>query len=133
MQSGDDRPHRQLRSYAAFLVALGWMCVALGTLAGFVPWLVIGTPPVPMEDAWARRLLYAAPALGLLIGALGGLGCFVLSGVLRVLLDQRDLLEDLSRQRRAFRAEDTPPPGSPSAPQDLFDLTGIKGGEEPVL
>jgi hypothetical protein len=132
MPSVDGVSHRQLRSYAAFLVGLGWTCVVLGALVGLLPWFVLGWPPVPVEFTWAPWLLYAVPALGLLAGALGGLGCFIVSGVVRVLLDQRDLLEDLlERQPRPVRVGASPQPGSPSAPQDLFDLTGIKNGDEP--
>ena len=134
MQPVDVLPHRDLRSYATFLVGLGWTCVLLCTLIGFAPWFVFGIPSVSTESAWAAWLLYTAPALGLLVGALGGLACFMLSGVIRVLLDQRDLLEDLLQvQRRPVRVGESPQPSAPSVPQDLFDLTGIKDRDGPVL
>jgi hypothetical protein len=131
MQAVEGMPHRQLRSYAAFLVGLGWTCVGLGALVGFLPWFVFGRPPVPMESTWAPWLLYAAPALGVLAGGLGGLGCFIVSGVVRVLLDQRDLLEDLlQRQPGPGRVGVSPQPGSPSTALDPFDLTELKDGDE---
>lgn len=133
MTSFDGLPHRPLRSYAAFLVGLGWSCVVVCTLAGFVPWFVVGSPAVPVEPTWLAWLVYAAPALGLLVGALVGLGCFVASGVIRVLLDQRDLLDELLMQHRSGRAGAAAQPGAPSASQDLFDLTGIKDRDNPSL
>jgi hypothetical protein len=84
-----------------------------------------------MESTWAPWLLYAAPALGVLAGGLGGLGCFIVSGVVRVLLDQRDLLEDLlQRQPGPGRVGVSPQPGSPSTALDPFDLTELKDGDE---
>jgi hypothetical protein len=134
MQSTDVVSHRHLRSYATFLVVLGWVLVLLCTLIGFAPWLAFGGFPVPTVPSWERWILSAAPALGLLAGALGGLGCFVLSGVIRVLLDQRDLLEDILRtQRRSLRAAESPQPSAPPVPPDPFDLAGIKDRDEPVL
>jgi hypothetical protein len=56
---------------------------------------------------------------------------FVASGVIRVLLDQRDLLEELvEAQQRVLRpAESRQPTGAPRA-KDPFDLTDIRRTEE---
>jgi hypothetical protein len=89
-------------------------------------------------DPGGRRvgpwLLYAAPPLGLLVGALSGLGYFILSGVLRVLLDQRDLLEDLVQtQRRLLQVAEARQAGNHLAAPDPFDLSDAKDTVEPTL
>ncbi len=134
MSEGDPLSHRGLRSYATFLVALGWVHVGAGLLAGCVPWVVAAGQAIPGGAAWAPWLLYAAPPLGLLVGALFGLGYFILSGVLRVLLDQRDLLEDLVQtQRRLLQAAAAQRAGTPPAATDPFDLRDAKDADEPTL
>jgi hypothetical protein len=91
----------------------GWVHVGAGLLAGCVPWVLAAGQAIPGDVAWAPWLLYAAPPLGLLVGALFGLGYFILSGVLRVLLDQRDLLEDpVQTQRRLLQVAAAQPAGA---------------------
>jgi len=134
MSEGDALSHRGLRSYATFLVVLGWVHVGAGLLAGCVPWVLAAGQAMPADVAWAPWLLYAAPPLGLLAGALVGLGYFILSGVLRVLLDQRDLLEDLVQtQRRLLQAAVAQRAGTPLAATDPFDLNDAKNADEPTL
>ncbi len=114
-------------------MVLGWLHVVLFTLAGFAPWLVSGqsTPP---ESPWVAWAVYAGPAVGLLVGALSGLGYFVVSGVIRVFLDQRDLLEEiLQTHRRLLEIVEYRQPAGRSATQDPFDLTGITDTDEPIL
>jgi hypothetical protein len=134
MRSDESLAHRGLRSYTTFLVVLGWMHVVLFTLAGFVPWYIFAGQPIQAGSAWEQWAIYAAPAVGLLGGALFGLGYFVISGVIRVMLDQRDLLEELLQTHRHFlRIAESRHPGGRASPQDPFDLTGIKDTDEPVL
>jgi hypothetical protein len=126
--------HRKLRSYTTFLVVLGWVHVGAGALAGLAPWVLAAGQAIPADAAWEPWLLYAAPPLGLLVGALSGLGYFILSGVLRVLLDQRDLLEDLVQtQRRLLQVAEARQAGSPLAATDPFDLSDAKDPAEPTL
>jgi hypothetical protein len=130
----DPLSHRGLRSYATFLVVLGWMHVGAGLLAGCVPWVLAAGQAIPADAAWAPWILYTAPPLGLLVGALSGLGYFILSGVLRVLLDQRDLLEDLvETQRRLLRIAEARQAGNRLAATDPFDLRDAKEADEPTL
>ena len=133
--STDDPPsHRKLRSYTTFLVVLGWLHVGAGTLAGVAPWVLAAGQAIPADAAWAPWLFYAAPPLGLLVGALSGLGYFILSGVLRVLLDQRDLLEDLVQtQRRLLQAAAAQRAGTPPLATDPFDLRDARDADEPTL
>jgi len=131
---GDAVSHRKLRSYTTFLVVLGWVHVGAGTLAGFAPWVLAAGQAIPVDAAWGPWLLYAAPPLGLLVGALSGLGYFILSGVLRVLLDQRDLLADLVQtQRRLLQGAATRQAGTPLAAPDPFDLSDAREAAEPTL
>ena len=126
--------HRALRSYASFLIALGWLHVAFFALLGLVPWLVLAGRPIAPEAQWEQWLIYAGPAVGLLAGGLSGLGYFVLSGVIRVFLDQRDLLEDLVQtHRRLLQLVESRQSGGRSAAQDPFDLTGLEDTDEPHL
>ena len=108
--------HRLLRSYATFLVVLGWLHVIVFTLLGFVPWLTFVGQLVPTVSAWEPWALYASPVVGLLVGALCGLGYFVLSGVIQVFLDQRDLLEEILQAHRRLLGlvESRRPSGGPS-------------------
>ena len=134
MSEDDPLSHRRLRSYTAFLVVLGWVHVGAGLLAGCVPWVLAAGQAIPADAAWAPWILYAAPPLGLLVGALSGLGYFILSGALRVLLDQRDLLEDLVQtQRRLLRVADARQAGPHLAVTDPFDLSDAKDAAEPTL
>ena len=122
-----------LRSYTTFLVVLGWMHVILFTVLGFVPWLIFGGQPILMESWWRQGALYASPAVGLLVGALSGLGLFILSGVIRVLMDQRDLLEEiLLTNRRLLQITESRHPSDRPSKKDPFDLTDLKDTEEPI-
>jgi hypothetical protein len=126
--------HRPLRSYANFLVVFGWMHVVLFTLAGFAPWFIFAGRPIPVESPWDGWAMYAAPAVGLLAGALAGLGYFVLSGVIRVFLDQRDLLEELLQtNRRLLQVMESQQPSGRPASTDPFDLSDLKNTDEPLL
>lgn len=119
--------HRQLRSYATLLVALGWLHVVAGTLLGFAPWFGPVAQVVPAVSRWEPWVLYASPAVGLLVGTLCGLTVFVASGVIRVLLDQRDLLEALlEAQQRLSRPAESRQASHASNVKDPFDLTGIR-------
>jgi len=134
LPSTDAPSHRPLRSDATFLPGLGRARVVLCTLVGISAWFFVGWPTVPAgPDEWAPWLLDTAPALGLLVGVLAGFGCFVLSGVIRVLLDQRDFVEALPRTGcRAVRVLEWPRPNAPSVPQGLFDLAAGTDTDEPV-
>jgi hypothetical protein len=126
--------HRLLRSYATFLVVLGWLHVVLFTLLGFAPWLGFVGQLVPAVSQWGPWALYASPAVGLLVGALCGLGYFVLSGVIEVFLDQRDLLDEiLQTHRHILRLVETRQPSDGLSAKDPFDLTDIRGRDEPLL
>jgi hypothetical protein len=126
--------HRQLRSYATLLVVLGWLHVVAGTLVGFAPWFGPVAQLLPAVSQWEPWALYASPALGLLVGTLCGLAFFVVSGVLRVLLDQRDLLEELlEAQQRLRRPAESRQPSGASGAKDPFDLTDIRRTEESLL
>jgi len=127
--------HRLLRSYATLLVVLGWLHVVLFTLLGFAPWLGLVGQLVPTVSQWEPWVLYAFPAVGLLVGTLCGLAYFAVSGVIRVLLDQRDFLEEiLQAHHRLLRlAESRQPSGAVSSAKDPFDLTDIRGTGEPLL
>jgi len=126
--------HRPLRSYANFLVVLGWLHVILFALAGFAPWFIFAGRPIPVEAPWDAWAMYAAPAVGLLVGALAGLGYFVLSGLIRVFLDQRDLLEELLQTNRRLLQvmESRQAPGRQTT-TDPFDLSELKDTDEPLL
>jgi hypothetical protein len=126
--------HRSLRSYSTFLILLGWLHVVVFVLLGFAPWFVLAGRPTAPETQWEQWLIYAGPAIGLLVGGLSGLGYFVLSGVIRVFLDQRDLLEDLVQtQHRLLQLGESGQVGGHAAAQDPFDLTGINDTDEPHL
>jgi len=126
--------HHLLRSYATLLVAVGWLHVVLFTLLGFAPWLGFVGPLVPAVSLWAPWALYASPAVGLLVGALCGLAYFAVSGVIRVLLDQRDFLEEiLQAHHRILRLAETRQPSGASSGKDPFDLTDIRETGEPLL
>jgi hypothetical protein len=126
--------HRLLRSYAKFLVVLGWLHVLLFALLGFAPWLVFVGQPIPAIAQWKEWALYVAPAAGLLVGALFGLAYLILSGVVQVFLDQRDLLEEilLSHRRLLQLVESRQAGGRPST-KDPFDLSDIQERDEPLL
>ncbi|MBP1777154.1 MAG: hypothetical protein H6Q86_3164 [candidate division NC10 bacterium] len=126
--------HRLLRSYANLLVVLGWLHVVLFTLLGFAPWLGFVGQLVPAVSQWESWALYASPAVGLLIGTLCGLAYFVVSGVIRVLLDQRDFLEEiLQAHRHLLRHAESQQPSGDSGAKDPFDLTEIRGTGELLL
>ncbi len=120
-----------LRSYTTLLVVLGWLHVVCFTLLGFAPWFAFPGQQILGESWWGQWALYASPAVGLLVGALTGLGYFILSGVIRLFLDQRDLLEELLQtQRRLLQVVESPQPGARVATKDPFDLTDLKDGED---
>ncbi|RPI05428.1 MAG: hypothetical protein EHM71_12680 [Zetaproteobacteria bacterium] len=126
--------HRPLRSYAKFLMVLGWLHVVVFALAGFAPWFVFAGWPIFREGPWGPWAAYAAPAVGLLFGALLGLGYFLLSGLIRLFLDQRDLLEELLQtDRRLLQLMESQLPSEHAAPTDPFDLSELRGTDEPVL
>ena len=126
--------HRPLRSYAKFLLVLGWVHVVLFALAGFAPWFIFAGRPIPVEAPWDAWAMYAAPAIGLLVGALAGLGYFVLSGLIRVFLDQRDLLDALLQtNRRLLQIMETRQAQDHPATTDPFDLSDLKNTDEPLL
>jgi len=126
--------HRALRSYTTFLMVLGWLHVVFFVLLGCAPWLVLAGRTFAPGSQWEQWAIYAGPAIGLLVGGLSGLGYFVLSGVIRVLLDQRDLLQDLVQtQHRLLQLVDSRQAGGHSAAQDPFDLTGLEDTDEPHL
>lgn len=134
MPESDAVTHRGLRSHATLLVVLGWIHIGAGALAGFSPWVLAAGQGISATAAWEPWLLYAAPPFGLLVGALSGLGYFILSGVLRVLLDQRDLLEDLVQtQRRLLQVAAARQVGTHLAVTDPFDLSDAKDAAEPTL
>src|SRR5512136_830715 len=123
--------HRLLGSYATFLVVLGWIHVVLFTLAGFVPWFMSVGQPFSDTSQWGQWVVYASPAVGLLVGALVGLGHFILSGVIQVFLDQRDLLEELLQtHRRLYQLQQASQPTGRSVTRDPFDLTDLKNPDE---
>jgi len=106
----------------------GWLHVVLFTLLGFAPWLGFVGQLVPAVSQWESLALYASPAVGLLVGTLCGLAYFAVSGVIRVLLDQRDLLEEiLQAHHRLLRLAETRQPSGASSTKDPFDLTDIRG------
>ena len=119
--------HRPLRSTATLLTVLGWLHVVVCTLLGFAPWFGPVAQRVPAVFLWEPWALYASPAVGLLVGTLCGLAFFVASGVIRVLLEQRDLLEEiLEAQQRLVRPTESRQPIGASSAKDPFDLTGIR-------
>jgi hypothetical protein len=110
------------------------MHVVLFTLLGFVPWFISVGHPVLSEAQWQQWAIYASPAAGLLVGALLGLGYFVLSGVIQVFLDQRDLLEELLQtHRHVLQLLQAGQPTGRPATRDPFDLTDLKTMDEPLL
>jgi hypothetical protein len=126
--------HRPLRSYARFLVVLGWLHVLLFALAGFATWFVFAEWPVFRDGPWGPWATYGAPAVGLLFGGLLGLGYFLLSGLIRLFLDQRDLLEELLQtDRRLLQLMESQLPSEHAASTDAFDLSDLRGKDEPVL
>jgi len=131
LPGGDSMSQSPLRSYTTFLVFLGWLHVVLFTLLGFAPWLIFPGQPILGDSWWGQWALYASPAVGLLVGAVTGLGYFILSGVIRVFIDQRDLLEDLLlTNRRLLQIVESLQPGGRPPTKDPFDLTDLKDGEE---
>jgi hypothetical protein len=111
------------------------MHVVLFTLLGFIPWIVpVGLPVVSGKAEWEQWAIYASPVIGLLVGALFGFGYSVLSGVIRLFLDQRDLLEELLQVHRHHLQllQGWQPTGRP-AMRDPFDLTDLKTTDEPLL
>ncbi len=125
--------HRLLRSCATLLVVLGWLHIVAFTALGFAPWLGIVGQLFPAVSLWEPWVLYVSPAVGLLAGALCGLGYFAASGVIRVLLDQRDILEEILEAHHRFLRPADPRQPHATAPADPFDLSDIRGTGEPLL
>ncbi len=82
---------------------------------------------------WEPWVLYGTPALGLLVGALLSLGYFSASGVIQVLLDQRDILEEILQAHHHLLRPAEPRQPRDAAPADPFDLGDIRGTDEPLL
>ncbi len=133
MPTDEFASHQRLRSYAAFLVFLGWTHVIVFTLAGFAPWLFWTGQAVSAASPWGQWALYAAPAAGLLIGAFSALAYFIVSGVIRVLIEQRDLLEEiLQEHRRLLRVAEARQSGGRPSEADPIGLD-FRGADERTL
>jgi hypothetical protein len=84
-----------LRTIAKVLTIVGWVHIVFGVVLGFLPWFIFAGEPIPIMFVWEKWLLYASPLLGLLGGAVTGLGYIVFSQLILVLLDQRDTTDGI--------------------------------------
>ena len=107
--------YRLLRFFAGLLNVIGWLFVIGFTGVGFLPWMLSTIEPIPVEARWQSVVIYGAPVVGCLIGALGGLGFFILAQIIRALLAQLSLQEEIlqSIERRFDNTESPPERGSP--------------------
>jgi len=115
--------YQLLRTYAVALVVVGWVDLGLFLILGFVPWFMFAGQAIPVTSPWEMWAIYLAPVGGLIVGGLSALGYFIASQLIRVFLDQRDLLEELlGVNRRLLRIiEGKKPAGGPHE-VDLFRL-----------
>jgi hypothetical protein len=115
-----------LRTIAKLLTIVGWVHIVLGAVLGFLPWILFAGEPIPIMFVWEKWLLYASPLLGLLGGAVTGLGYIVFSQLILMLLDQRDTTDGiLEAIRRLVRLQHPQAPiarGRDPLVGDEFDL-----------
>ncbi len=114
--------YRLLRFFAVFFNVIGWACVICFTGLGFLPWLLSTIDAVPVPPRWQFLAVYGSPVAGLLIGFLAGLGFFFLAQLIRVFLDQRDLLEQILDTLERLLATQAPADISPTAPAAVTRL-----------
>ncbi len=126
--------YRLLRTYAAALAVLGWVYLILFLFLGFVPWFWAAGQAIPASASWEMWVIYLSPIGGLILGGLMALGYFVGSQLIRVFLDQRDLLEELlAVNRRLLRILEGKKPGGDPRETDLFRLDDSPEEELPSL
>jgi len=125
--------HRLLRSYATLLVVLGWLHVVLFTLLGFAPWLGLVGQLVRRCPNGALGPVCLS-RVGLLVGTLCGLAYFAVSGVIRVLLDQRDFLEEiLQAHHRLLRLAESGSRAVPSPAPRIRSISPTSEGRGALL
>jgi hypothetical protein len=87
--------YRLLRFLAGSLNFIGWALVICCTGLGFLPWTLSTIESMPVAPRWQFLVIYGSPVAGFLVGFFAALGFFVLAQLIRVFLDQRDLLEQI--------------------------------------
>ncbi len=126
--------YRLLRTYAVVLAVLGWVYLILFLILGFVPWFWAARQALPVSSSWEMWVIYLSPVGGLILGGLMALGYFVGSQLIRVFLDQRDLLEELlAVNRRLLRILEGKTPGGDPRETDLFRLDESLDDDLPSL
>ena len=81
--------------------------------------------PIPLEARWQSAVIYGAPVVGCLIGALGGLGFFILAQIIRALLVQLGLQEEILQAiERRFDDTESPPERSSPGPATRLEPIG---------
>ncbi len=118
--------YRLLRFFAGLLNVMGWLFVIGFTGVGFLPWMLSTIEPIPVEARWQSAVIYGAPVVGCLIGALGGLGFFILAQIIRALLVQLDLQDEILQAiERRFENIESPPKRSSPGPATRLEPVGL--------
>ena len=121
-----------LRFCASLLIVLGWLSIVVLTLGGFLPWLLIAARLLEVASKWEALLLYGAPVAGFVAGMIIGLGYLAAGYLLRIFLEQRDLLVELvEANRRLLRLVE--PAGRESESRALFDIPEQTEHDGPAL
>ena len=112
-----------LRFCASLLIVLGWLSIVVCMVGGFLPWLLIAARLLEVGSRWEGLVMYASPVIGLLTGLIIGLGYFAAGYLLRIFLEQRDLLAELvATDRRLLRLAEPPTREPEPAGRTLFDI-----------
>jgi hypothetical protein len=126
--------YRLLRACAVILAVLGWVHLIFFLALGFVPWFVSVDQVFPVSSPWEQWVIYLFPMGGLILGGLTALGYFIGSQMIRVVLDQRDLLEELlGVNRRLLRIIEGKKAGGGPREADLFRLDESEDDDLPSL
>ncbi len=116
-EKGIAMPFRLLRFYAGFLNFVGWVFVIGCTGIGFLPWILSTIEPMPVAPRWQLVVTYGSPVAGFLVGLLGALWLFVVAQLIRLLVNARDLLEQiLDTDERLLGIAQSPAVGRTTAP-----------------
>ncbi len=120
--------YRTLRACAVILTVLGWVSLVFSFILGFVPWLLYVGEIFTISSPWERWVIYLSPVAGAMLGVLSAVTYLVIGQLMRVFLDQRDLLEELVAVNRRLlgatkgeKAENQVAP-TESNPSDPFQI-----------
>ena len=123
-----------LRFCASLLIVLGWLSIIVSTLAGFLPWVLIALRLLEVGSRWEALVMYASPVVGLLTGVIIARGYFAVGYLLRIFLEQRDLLAELvTANQRLLRLVEPPSRESEPSGRGLFDVPDRPEPDEPTL